>query len=242
MREKIGKANKVAPVFKYPFDESIGRGQDSVVFPFRGNDAYVVKVNHSFRKEVTSPEMLRFRESELQYKKRKYEILSYFLGRFVPRSFFALGEQKDGVCTRLKGYTIQKRVPDVKFSDLTDEQLNDPRLIRNMHELITKLISMNRMVDRVNRNVPPEAQIDVRLDLGSVSRIVDNAQRENQNSVPLDAQDLALFKSPNVLIDPKSMDVYCVDFGRGVWSDEKEATALLLASMAQREKELKPAS
>ena len=242
MYEKVGKANKVAPVFKYPFGESVGRGKDSVVFPFRGNDKFVVKVNHSFRKEVTSPEMIKHRESELQYKKRKYETLSYFLGRFVPRSFFVLSEQKDGVYMRVKGYTIQERVPDVKFSDLTNEQLNGPRLIKNMHELITRLIFMNRMVDRINKSVPKKAQIDVRLDLGPISQIVDDALYKDQSYFSVDARDLASFKSPNILIDPDTMDIYCVDFGKGFWSDDKEATTLLLASIARREKDLERTS
>jgi len=236
MNESPGKANKMAPIFRYPFGDAVGRGQDSVVMPLTGRQGYVVKINHSLRKEKTSPETIQMREQELLYKKKKYEMLRFFLGGFIPESFFVLGEQQDGDLKRVKGYTVQERVPDVKLSELSEEQLSDTRLLENLHTLLSRLIFMRKIINRVNESVPKDAQLDARLDLGPISKLASRVY--NPDDLKVDTLDLHALSSPNLLVDPETMNVYCVDFGRGEWSDEKEASMLLAMNLAENTKKL----
>ena len=234
MEGPLGKPNKIAPIFRHPFGDAVGRGQDSVVMPLKGRHGFVVKINHSKRKERTSPETIQMREQELLYKKKKYELLRFFMGGFIPESFFVLGEQEDGDLKRVKGYTVQERVPDVTFSELSEKQLSDTRLLQNLHMLLSRLIFMHKVINEVNASVPLNARLDVRLDLGPISRLVNKV--ESVDDIKVDKMDVDTLSSPNLLVDPSTMDVYCVDFGRGEWSDEKEATMLLAMSIAERRK------
>ena len=44
--------------------------------------------------------------------------------------------------------------------------------------------------------------------------------------------------SPNLLVDPETMKLSCIDFGSGEWAAEKEATLTLVKALAESDKEL----
>ncbi|QQS59850.1 hypothetical protein IPN35_03200 [Candidatus Peregrinibacteria bacterium] len=223
--------------FDGKFSSSIGRGKDNVVVSLmskmpkeeRGEE-YVVKWNHN-PKEPMDPEGHFWR---ILYKKKKYEMLEFFLGGFIPESFFILGNKKDGSRTVVKEYTVQERVPQVTIASLSESQKEDPRLLRNIYLLILKLQNMYRMLERVNSVVEDSAKIDAKLDLGGLSKYADRHKDENLKNFDWSVVNYDFMSSPNLLVDPETMKISCIDFDQGVWSNEKEATWTLLFIFARQ--------
>lgn len=172
------KHDKLTP-FAYSFQDSIGRGKDNIVCPI--TDELVVKWNHDTKEILSSDEhFLR-----LLYKKRKYEMLKFFLQGFIPDTFFVLGNKQDGKKVKIKEYCIQERVPQVSISSLTDEQKNDHRLLKNIHLLILKLQNLYRLIQKVNSVVDENGRLDAKLDLGGLSKYADS-HKEDQNDKNFD--------------------------------------------------------
>ena len=42
--------------------------------------------------------------------------------------------------------------------------------------------------------------------------------------------------SPNLLVDPETMRIYCIDFDQWEWSDEKDSTLLTIIALARDDK------
>lgn len=161
-------------------------------------------------------------------------MLNFFLRDFIPESSFVLGNKLDGKKVKLKEYTVQTRVPNVTIASLSDEQKVDPRLLQNIHLLVQKLREMYKVVKQVNDSIE-EGKLDVRLDLGGLSKSVAKLIEKNQdfdlNSVNKDFMD-----SPNLLVDPESMKLSLVDFDVGEWSEAKEATLILVKALTEQNK------
>lgn len=219
--------------FSTGFGSSIGRGQDNIVVPLKGERRgeerpdVLVKFNHSEKGSGDTDVESKFRK--IQYKKKKYELLRLFLGDFIPESSFLLGSKLDGTKKIIKEYTVQRRIPQITVKDLPPEKLNSPVLIKNLHKLIVGLIEMNKIVQQVNAEVEKDARVDVRLDLGRISSLVN----EVQGAENLDIESISpeLLSSKNLLVDPETLSLYCIDFGRGEWSDKKEATKVLIEGL-----------
>jgi hypothetical protein len=217
-------ANSEMSPFRYAFsEEKLGSGQDNTVRTLRGSEAAAFVIKISKQKGETLPSNEAIFASTL-YKKKKYEILKTFLGDFVPNSHFVVGSKTDGLRPQVvpKSYTVQERVPQYMISDLTSEQRNDPRLLRHMYVLLLKLKNMHTAIDKVNDIVGPEADaLDGKLDLGGISKYA----RNEFDSKSFDASKVLdeLGRSPNLLVDPETMNLYCIDFDDGTWSDQKEA-------------------
>jgi hypothetical protein len=225
---------------KFPFSsgygDALGRGQDNVVVLFKDIEDKVLKWNHDLRKnEVVNTEQFFQR---VLYKKKKYELLRFFLGDFIPESSFVLGHKKDGETLKTKEYTVQERVPNVTISQLSYTEQQSSKLWLNLYKLILKLQNMYLMLDRVNNIVGKNGQIDGKLDLGGLSKYAQNHTTKPLKKFDWHIINYDMMSSPNLLVDPSTMSLSCVDFGQGVWNREKEATLTLLKILASNNKEV----
>lgn len=223
--------------FNPDFGNKVGAGQDNFVREFKGDKAakFVVKISKQKGLEHETPE--RAKASTL-YKKKKYEILKLFLGDFIPKSHFIVGKKTEGrrePVTVPKSYTVQERVPNIRIADLPEDKKLDPRLLRQMYVLVRKLQNMYLALNEVN-DVVSNTALDGKLDLGGVSKYVEN----EYNPRDFKAADIItrFQKSPNLLIDPETMRLYCVDFDDGTWDDEKEAAKGVLEHIANNSQEV----
>lgn len=221
---------KVHP-FGGKLGHTIGKGQDSIVVdyqlpPSSHSPGLVIKRGHRGSSDFDPKKT----EEELLYKKKKYELVKFFLGDFIPESHFVLGPYRRQ--DRIKGYTIQERVPGYSINDMSQEQQKDQRLQNNLHKLVSKLSNMFKIIEQVNEGIEEKSRIDVRLDLGGLSKII-----EGQNYNIEDILASGVTKSPNLLVDPDTMNLFCIDFGSGTWSQEKEATMRRAVESAQLDPE-----
>jgi hypothetical protein len=251
MRES--RNNQLSP-FRTQFGEQIGIGTSNIVRAVEPDSRQpglpagklVVKISH--RPKGSFPDELRpkpaaaptSRPSELSagnervfqgtlYKKKKYEILKTFLGDFIPDSSFVLGHKKDGEI-RPKEYTVQQRVPQSTIAELSPEQRRDPRLLRQMFVLLVKLQNMYRVLGQVDQVVHPQEpsdSLDAKLDLGGISGYAKEHLDDDPNVLNITEIVDGFQNSPNLLVDPESLQLYCVDFDEGTWNDTKEAAKIV---------------
>ena len=208
--------------FEGRFLNSIGRGQDNVVVPLSSQPNWVIKWNHDYKEdEITNKDYY----NRLLYKKRKYEIFTRFLPEFIPETSFLLGPKKDGSILKIKEYTVQKRVPQLSISDLSMEELCNDKFQYNLYLLLIKLSNMYKTVNFANLFVDDIGKVDVRLDLGGLSKTAEESRQINFQDFSSELiEDKNFCKSPNLLVDPVSLNLYCIDFGRGIWNEYKEST------------------
>lgn len=213
------------------FGDKVGAGQDNYVREFRAQQAAGVVVKISKQKGEALETAERAKESTV-YKKKKYEILKRFLGEFVPKTSFVVGTKTEGRREPIavpKSYTIQDRVPNVKISDLAPAQQIDPRLLRQMFVLVRKLQNLYLALDTANHAAGTDA-LDGKLDLGGISKFVRNEYDPRNFQA---GEVIARFQnSPNLLVDPITMRLYCIDFDDGSWDSEKEAAKGILEHIA----------
>ncbi|MBD3280491.1 hypothetical protein GF389_03120 [Candidatus Dojkabacteria bacterium] len=201
------------------FLNGVGRGKDSVVMALRADpDNWVVKFNHDCEGDMFAL---------TKYLKRKYEILQAFIPQHIPKSHFVLGNKDDGDSRKTKAYTVQQRIHGLKIGELSPEQIEDERFIRNLHSLVRGLHIMHTTVSQLNEGLDPYAQVDTILDLGGLSK-----QARITDTVDLYDLTDSIRNSPNIMVDPESLQLYCVDFGRGYWNEEKEETFNRLMEIA----------
>lgn len=221
--------------FRPSFGNKIGAGKDNKVYEFQEPFAVssesryprrvgelIVKIsNEQERGEaVTSEQAI----NAARYNKAKYQMLREFLGDFVPQSMFLVGSKQKGSGVVVnKSYTVQERVPQLMISELGPEQRNSDQLRSQMYELVSRLQVMHRVLGRAREIVEAGGGtflVEDSLDLGPLSKFVrghidDNAATFNYK------QFINGYKaSPNLLVDPATMQLSCVDFGQGVWTEE----------------------
>lgn len=223
--------NSTKSPFRYEFGEKIGAGQDNFVREFKGNKAAELVVKISKQKGTSFESHERAMKSTL-YKKNKYEILKRFLGDFIPESHFVVGSKSEGQREPVvvpKSYTIQQRVPQFQIGDLTPEQQRDPRLLRQLYVLMRKLQNMYSVISEVN-TITGNDSLDGKLDLGDVSKYV--REQDQPNSFNPGQAIEKLKNSPNLLINPETMGIYCIDFDDGAWDEEKSSAKAVLEYIA----------
>jgi hypothetical protein len=232
-------ANSAKSPFRHDFGEVIGNGQDNTVREFVGAAAGHLVVKIGKQKGEVEPTYETAYNSTL-YKKKKYQILKTFLGDFVPDSHFVVGHKTDGVRDPRavpKSYTVQERVPQYKINQLTPEQQRDPRLLRQMYVLLLKLRNMYNALDEVN-SIIGEAnnELDGKLDLGGISKQARKPVSGKGESSGFDAAGVVrdFGGSPNLLVNPDTMKLSCIDFDDGVWSPQKEAAKGVLEHVAMQ--------
>lgn len=227
----------------------LGSGQDNAVFQMvwpaekphlREPTGQVLKINHATVGEH-KVRLLDDREaamSGLRYKKNKYDILKRFLGDFVPDSSFVLGQVTEGRNVRYAEYTIQEEVPRVSLSGLSEEQRESPVLREQVKELMNRLKRMYGVLGEVNARTAQGVTLDGKLDLGGVS---DHVRAESIDHI-FDDQDASAVisenSSPNLLVNPDTLRLYCIDFDQGQWlkgMDEAKALALEIADRQDQE-------
>lgn len=229
---KVTQSAHHAPFPIEKFGNRLGGGKDNLVralpIPGKEND-YVVKINHD--KGTRTTEQV---EAGIRYKREKYEILKLFLGDFIPETGFVLGTKVDGPRSRPVEYVVQQRLPNRYLSSLTAEQRSDPRLVTNMLLLMVKMENMYKSIGNVNaRTGGQSASLDAKLDLGGISGYVREHIDETFNN---DTAMVAIAKkgdTPNILVDPESMDIYCIDFDEGEWTKDKATAKSMLFDIVE---------
>lgn len=243
-------ANKSKPKSeRMPFGVELGprmgSGQDNAVFQLvhqaekphlRQPTGQVLKINH----KTVADHKLRLEDdrdaamSGLLYKKNKYEILKRFLGDFVPNSSFVLGEVVEGRSKRFAEYTIQEEVPRISIGDLNDEQRGSPMLTQQVSTLMNRLKHMYTVLGEVNARTSQGVTLDGKLDLGGVS---DYVRAESLDHV-FDGQDAATIlaenNSPNLLVNPDTLQLYCIDFDQGQWLPGMDEAKVMAFEIAER--------
>jgi hypothetical protein len=221
--------------FRPEIGNSVGSGQDNRVFQLVGHAekphlrapvGSVLKINHKnpHINYARHPDEREAAWRGLKYKKNKYELLKLFLGDFVPDTAFVLGKVHEGRSERYAEFTVQQEVPRVSLSDLTSEQREDPRLISQVTDLMSRLQYMYDVLGEVNARSDHKAPLDGTLNLGGVSGLVRSEGLDHRFTAE-DAENIINENgSPNLLVDPATMQLYCIDFGQGQWTDSMDRT------------------
>ncbi|CAN5413377.1 hypothetical protein BH10PAT3_BH10PAT3_0070 [soil metagenome] len=225
----------------------LGRGQDNVVFSMiqdgdkagvHTSTGTVLKINHrtSADHRVRDPDEREATWRGLLYKKNKYELLKLFLGDFVPDTSFVMGKVTEGDGPRYAEYTVQEEVPRISLNNLSPKQRQDPRLLAGVTGLMGRLQYMYRVLGEVNARTANGINLDGKLDLGGVSSYV-QAESLDHRFDESDAQTVINEnKSPNLLINPDSMQLYCIDFDQGQWPDGANEAKALVEKIVQRDR------
>ncbi len=217
-----------------PIDVSIGKGKDNTVYSLKGRKKHtdrrdvVLKMDHRERFAFPSTEEIM---SRALYLKNKYEILQAFLGDFIPHTTFIVGEKQHGNHNVKHVFQVQDRIHNYRINSLTEDERNNPELVTNLHALFTKLLDLHELVRKVNASLPPEARIDLSLDLGAVSRLI----KESRTLRDIGSERITpeIFDSPNIMLHDK-VHPRCIDFGSGTWSNAKQATRMILMEAGKR--------
>ena len=203
-----------------------GNGQDNAVYRLEEDNGapagWVAKVNHdqtsnekSNRPRHEDPREAAFRGA--QYKKNKYEILKHFLGDHIPDSLFVLTETVEGGKKRYVELTLQRELPRISLNQLTDDQRADPALKANMADLIGRMQYMYSVLGEVNARTAHDINLDAKMDLGGISDVVKGERLDHAfNDEQID-EIITSNTSPNLLVNPENLQVYCIDFDQGQW-------------------------
>ncbi len=224
----------------------LGSGQDNVVYrmvdshaagrhkPPTGN---VLKINHPTVKEhrVRYADERKAAWAGVEYKKNKYQLLKMFLGRFVPDSSFVLGRVTEGYTDRYAEYTVQSEVPRVSLNQLSPEQRHDPKLHAEVIELMRRLQYMYKVLGEVNARTAHGVTLDAKLDLGGVSDHV-RAEQLDHAFNDEDAQEVIdENRSPNLLVNPDTLQLYCIDFDQGQWNESMSTAKTFVEQIYTRD-------
>ncbi len=231
--------------FNAELGPKLGSGQDNVVFrltkpsdkPQLGQPTgQVLKINHASVAEhrMRYADERKAAMSGLLYKKNKYEILKHFLGDFVPNTSFVLGEVVEGHTKRYAEYTIQEEVPRVSLSGLSEEQRRSPVLFGQVVDLMNRLRYMYSVLGEANARTGQGVTLDGKLDLGGVSNYVqvesiDHEFDDKDAQAVIDEN-----SSPNLLVNPETMQLYCIDFDQGQWLPGMDEAKALVFEIANR--------
>jgi hypothetical protein len=227
----------------------IGKGQDNAVYELRLPPAaeklaalgdWVVKLSHKEHVQTRKSQNRSTNPTEAAilgtlYKRNKYDILKHFLGDHIPESMFLPTTILEGSFERPAEVTIQKRLPQFTLNMLTPEQQQDPRLHGNVQDLLKRLAYMYSVIGEANGRSHSSVNLDAKLDLGGISDFVKSDSLDRRFTVRDIDKTIHKIDSPNVLVDPESMQVYCIDFDQGEWAQGMdEAKALAFSIDAQR--------
>ncbi|HUS25842.1 MAG TPA: hypothetical protein VMY99_00645 [Nevskiaceae bacterium] len=212
----------------YPLDRKIGAGKDNRVYTLGQAETaeaigpLVVKAGNRANPESRYYDV-ESAHNDLRFKKEKYHLLRTFLGEYVPQTAFFVGSQRnpDGE-TVIKPYSVQQRVPQFMLSDLTPDQRNSDALRSQMYGLALRLRNMHRTLNRARTIVEGQGdtfEVDASLDLGAFSRYIQDHVEEDPKQYNYNYMVAGYKSSPNLLVDPESMNLYCIDFGSGEWTD-----------------------
>lgn len=207
-----------------------GRGKDNLVHNLTlppqaealiESGKWVVKVSHQAKgaeekRDWSAPPTAAAISGTL-YKRNKYDILKHFLGANIPDSLFLVSTVEDQGRVRPAEITLQQKVPDFTLDKLTPNQKKNPLLHTNMLQLLTKLQYMYSVVGEANSRTSQAATLDTKLDLGQVSSFVRGESLDHQFDLKDSKKAVSKISSPNLLVDPETFNLYCIDFDQGDW-------------------------
>jgi hypothetical protein len=177
---------------------------------------------------------------DVRFKQEKYHLLKLFLGDFIPDSHFFVGQQRnpDGEYV-IKPYTVQDRVPQVTLQKLPPELRNSDALRGEMYGLAKRLQVMHRTLGRARTIVESHGDlllVDAALDLGPFSDYVKEHLDEDPARYKYQHMINGYKDSPNLLVDPETLQLSCVDFGSGQWTGELGAQLALVYDIAAHDR------
>lgn len=245
MAQKSKPKSRLMP-FGPELGPRLGKGQDNTVYQLvhpaekphlRQPTGQVVKINHANANEhrIRYADDRQAAMSGILYKKNKYEILKRFLGDFVPDSSFVLGKVVEGNKERYAEYTVQDEVPRISLSHLTEAQKENPVLHSQVVDLMNRLKHMYTVLGEANARTGQGITLDGKLDLGGVS---DRVRAEALDHVFDDHDARAVIddnSSPNLLVNPETMQLYCIDFDQGQWYPGMDEAKDLVFEIADRQ-------
>lgn len=207
----------------------------------RTSAGVVLKLNHlnsaATLKHTAEGRVYEGNWENLRYKKEKYEILRHFLGDFIPKSAFVFANAREKGREEVRQMVFQEKLPKSTMQTLTLEQKKDPRLLANMNELVHRLRYMYKMIGEANGRTTPPYHLDAKLDLGGISDAV-RAESMDIDFTPERLEELVQTNtSPNIMVNPETLEVHCVDFDEGTWNDGMSHTKEILFALDAREKQ-----
>lgn len=225
----------------------LGHGQDNLVYSMKlpehleglvRSGEWAIKVSHrvpaSEDKRNWTLDSVESAKRGTRYKKEKYEILKHFLGDYVPDSLFLIAEVEDSKHHRRPAeITLQKQLPNFRMDQLNEQQKGDPVLHMNILDLMTKLSYMYKVVGSANARVSWGAQVDTKLDLGGVSDFV-SYHLDDTITLADAAKTARKSHSPNLLVDPDTLAIFCIDYDQGDWNDGMTGTKELIFELDRR--------
>ena len=197
----------------------IGAGKDNTVYKSNKGE-YVTK--YSARKESGNPETV-------EYLRKKYQILKKYMGDYIPDSKFIFGEIRTPMVknkidqrilnngdVREVAITIQRKVQGRDFSQMSEKEKQDPRLIASLKKGFGLYWQMKDALLAVTQDLGKDSRVmDVTLELGALSA--------EPNSDEFDQEKAIHFNSPNVMWDEEKQQIYFIDFDMNTWNPDKEA-------------------
>ncbi|MDQ5971992.1 MAG: hypothetical protein QG553_151 [Patescibacteria group bacterium] len=228
----------------------VGRGQDNLVHGLKlppearllaESGDWVVKISHKTPNQRRQERWSIHQADEAvvrgtHYKKNKYEILTHFLGDYIPESMFLASTVEENGVSRPAEIIVQKRVPNVRFMDLNPDQQRDPRLLHNVRGLFNGLKYMYSVIGEVNSRTSDGVNLDGKLDLGGISDFVKGESVDYKFTDQDAEKTTTTSKTKNILVDPETMDIYCIDFDQGDWMPGMdEAKEMIFEIDAQRQ-------
>lgn len=194
-----------------------GHGKDNTVHVRDlEKSAYVVK--YSTPAHVPTPETI-------EYLQKKYLILRRFLGEWIPKTRFVLGERRrefdarKAIATqadnRLCAITLQKRVSGKTFKEMPQEEKLKPEVLDDLKLAHQKYVALKHLMQSTCRELGlPENTLDVKLDIGHLSK--------QETLDEFDTERVKFFVSPNIMYDRVIQKIKFIDFDMNDWNADKE--------------------
>ncbi len=198
-------------------EHGVGHGKDNTVHVRDpGQSTFVVK--YSIPAHVPTPETI-------EYLQKKYLILRRFLGKWIPKTRFVLGERRrefdarkaitPQADNRLCAITIQKRVRGETFQQMVQAEKLQPEVLDDLKAAHEKYVGLKRLIQETCRELGlPENTLDVKLDIGHLSK--------QETLDEFDTERVKFFVSPNIMYDRIAQKVQFIDFDMNDWNPDKE--------------------
>jgi hypothetical protein len=160
----------------------------------------------------------------IEYLRHKYSLLKKFLGDYIPKTSFFLGERltkfknknpQNALKADVRAVTIQKRVAGKTFKEMTPKERTDPKVIQALKEAHRKYIMAKQIIaNSCELQGFDRKLLDIKLDIGYLSK-------KEHESVFTESK-IETFGSPNVIYDEEKGQVFFFDYDLGDWDKNKQ--------------------
>lgn len=198
-------------------EHQIGAGKDNIVYASNKEHSHAVE-KYSIASFVPTPETI-------EYLQKKYAMLRRFLGKWIPKSAFVLGErrttfdQKKAANAQPDNYlsviTIQRRIQGATFQTMDPNEKLEGSVMKDLQEAHKYYVALKHLVvAKCLECGLPENTLDVKLDIGHLSK--------EENLDEFDPKKVRFFTSPNIMYDKKRKGIFFIDFDMNNWNKDKE--------------------